>query len=200
MRKIQSLYARNYDGDRLVRDEVVTGSEWVIAGEGIATRKMDGTSCMVRDGALYKRFDAKHGKTPPAGFVPAQDHDPVTGHWPGWVAVGDGPEDRWHREAFQFWQESLLPIQEGTYELVGPKVQGNPEQWPRHGLVFHGGVGLVLKPEPPRDFDGLREYLRTANIEGIVWHHQDGRMVKIKTRDFGLKRAPHPRPQESKHE
>jgi hypothetical protein len=26
------------------------------------------------------------------------------------------------------------------------------------------------------------------NIEGIVWHHSDGRMVKIKAKDFGIKR------------
>ena len=24
------------------------------------------------------------------------------------------------------------------------------------------------------------------DIEGIVWHHPDGRMAKIKRRDFGL--------------
>ena len=54
MRKIISLFQRNYDGDRLVRNEVVPGAEWVLAGEGIATRKYDGTCCMVRDGKLYK--------------------------------------------------------------------------------------------------------------------------------------------------
>jgi hypothetical protein len=40
----------------------------------------------------------------------------------------------------------------------------------------------------PRDFDGLREYLAGKDIEGIVWHHSDGRMAKIKLRDFGHKR------------
>jgi len=34
MKKIISLSQRNYDGDRLVRDEVVPGAEWVIADEG----------------------------------------------------------------------------------------------------------------------------------------------------------------------
>jgi hypothetical protein len=24
-------------------------------------------------------------------------------------------------------------------------------------------------------------------MEGVVWYHEDGRMVKIKRRDFGLK-------------
>jgi hypothetical protein len=36
----------------------------------------------------------------------------------------------------------------------------------------------------PRDFDGLREYLASFNGEGIVFHHPDGRMVKIRRTDF----------------
>jgi hypothetical protein len=39
MQKIISLFQRNYDGDKLVRNEVTPGAEWVINGEGIATRK-----------------------------------------------------------------------------------------------------------------------------------------------------------------
>ena len=101
MKKIISLYQRNYDGDRLVRDELVPGAEWVPAGEGIATRKFDGTCCMVRAGQLFKRYDAKAGKTPPAGFEAAQEPDAVTGHHPGWLPVGEGPDDRWHREAMK---------------------------------------------------------------------------------------------------
>ena len=62
MKKIISLFQRNYDGDLLVRDEVVPGAEWVIAGEGVATRKFDGTCCLVRDGKLFKRYEVKAGK------------------------------------------------------------------------------------------------------------------------------------------
>lgn len=183
MRKIISLFQRNYDGDRLVRDEIVPGAEWVAAGEGVATRKWDGTCAMIRDGKLFKRYDVKQGRVPPEGWEQAQDPDPVSGHWPGWLAVGDGPEDRWFREAFSAALES------GTYELIGPKVQGNPEAAPVHLLVRHGAHPI---PDCPRSFDGLREYLATANIEGVVWHHTDGRMVKIKAKDFGLKRPVSP--------
>lgn len=183
MRKIISLFQRNYDGDRLVRDEVVHGAEWVVAGEGVATRKWDGTCCLVRDGKLYKRYDAKHGKQPPPNFEPAQDYDPITGHMPGWVPVGDGPEDRWHREAFDV---DCGQIDDGTYELCGPKVQGDADGFGLHVLVRHGAHEL---PDAPRTFDAIREYLRGRDIEGIVWHHPDGRMVKIKAKDFGLKRG-----------
>lgn len=185
MRKIISLFQRNYDGDRLVRDEVVPGAEWVIAGEGVATRKWDGTCCMIRDGSLFKRYDAKRGKTPPPGFEPAQDPDPVTGHCPGWlrIPIGDNPEDRWHREA---WKAEGIVVFDGTYELCGPRIQGNPEGLPSHVLIPHGKHTLI---GAPRDFGGIKAYLAFGDIEGIVWHHPDGRMVKIKARDFGIKRG-----------
>ena len=185
MKKIISLFKRNYDGDRLVRDEIVPGAEWVAAGEGVATVKWDGTCCMVRDGKLFKRYDAKGGKTPPVGFEGAQEPDATTGHWPGWLPVGDGPDDKWHREAFVGDRTGVY--QGGTYELCGPKVQGNPEHFDAHILVLHGADELE---DAPRTFDALRQYFATANIEGIVWHHQDGRAVKIKAKDFGIKRKP----------
>lgn len=188
MRKIMSLFQRNYDGDRLVRNEVTPGAEWVLAGEGVATQKWDGTCCMIRDGKLYKRYDAKKGKTPPSGFEPAQEPDPVTGHCPGWVPVGEGPEDEWHRDAckWTFGWPNILRGSDGTFELVGPKVQGNPEGTAYHQLLRHGAHEL---PDAPRDFDGLKAYFADYDMEGIVWHHPDGRRVKIKAKDFGIKRG-----------
>ena len=134
---------------------------------------------MVCDGGLFKRYDAKAGKQPPEGFAPAQDADAVTGHWPGWLPVGDGPEDARHREGFRGDEP------DGTYELCGPKVQKNPEQFGAHVLVRHGAEVL----DAPRTYKALCSYLANKDIEGIVWHHEDGRMVKIKGEDFGLKRG-----------
>ena len=75
MKKIKSVFQRNYETDRLIRNEVAPGCEWVLAGEGVPTRKYDGTCCLVEDSQLFKRYDAKHGKTPPPGFRPAQEPD-----------------------------------------------------------------------------------------------------------------------------
>jgi len=182
MKKIPSLFKRDYDGTRLVYDEVVPGCEWVVEGEGQATVKHDGTACMVRDGALYKRYDRKRkrGKLKPApdGWIPCEDApNEHTGHWPGWVPVGGGPEDKWFRAA-------PMPSEDGTYELVGPKVQGNPYGLDEHALWKHGGIECS---SCPRDYAGIRQWLKDHPvIEGIVWHHGDGRMCKIKRRDFGL--------------
>lgn len=187
MQKIVSLFKRDYDGNRQIYNEIVPGAEWVTLGEGVPTVKIDGTSCLFKDGLLYKRFDAKNGKQPPADFIPAQDPDPITGHWPGWVPVNTispKPEDRWHIEA---WNALGIAIFDGTYELIGPKVQGNPYGLISHEFVKHGTWLFVGDDLPPRDFEGLRLWFeKHPQFEGVVWHHPEGKMVKIKRRDFGL--------------
>ncbi|WP_278914004.1 hypothetical protein [Deinococcus wulumuqiensis] len=179
MKKTPSLFKRNYEGRRELLDEVVPGSEWVVQGEGVATRKYDGTCCLIEGGELFRRYDAKHGKTPPPGFRPAQpEADPVTGHWPGWVPVRErDPNAKFHVQA---WKVLRGTLPDGTYELIGPKIQGGAEA-DLHGghlmLIRHGAHEL---PDAPRDFEGLREYLRQRpGWEGIVWHHPDGRRVKV---------------------
>lgn len=176
MKKIPSLYAREYTGDRLIRDEVVPGSAWVLAGEGTPTRKWDGTSCLVQDGVRFKRYDCRNHANPPRSFIPAQEPD--SGHWPGWLPVSEtAPGDRWHREAWAV----QFGLPDGTYELIGPKVQGGVErEFPEHVLVRHGAAPLS---GVPRTFAGLRAYLLDRpEMEGIVWHHPDGRMCKLKKR------------------
>ena len=181
MKKMLSLFQRNHETDRLVRNEIVPGAEWVASGEGIATRKYDGTCCMIKDGKLFKRYEAK--KQPPADFIPPQDQDVVTGHWVGWrPCYRDDPSDKYHWEAF----DVLKDKSEGTYELLGPKIQGNPEKTSNHILLKHSDTEVLT--DCPEDFNGLKLYFEHRDIEGIVWHHPDGRMVKIKKRDFGFRR------------
>lgn len=198
MQKLISLFQRNYDGDRLVRDEVTPDAEWVINSEGIATRKWDGLAVMHRDGQWFKRYDAKaftidgnikrnYNRKPPEGFEPTQDPDPITGHWPGWVPCKVGhPADKLLLDTANTFGPGRWD--NGTYELFGPKIGtrggANPERVKDHYLLKHGDI--VLKP--PRTFDDLKAWFKDQDIEGIVWHHPDGRMVKIKKKDFGYKR------------
>lgn len=182
MRKIPTIFERDWNRDRSrVVNVAHKACAWVFAGEGVATRKIDGTSCMVRDGALYKRRELRKGDVAPPLFE-SLGTDDETGKTVGWVPVDPtSPADKFHREAF----DPSLP--NGTYELVGPKIQGNPERYEKHTLVAH--ASLALGDQPPRDFEGLSAWLAGMDIEGVVWHHPDGRMAKIKLRDFGLRRA-----------
>jgi hypothetical protein len=183
MKKIPTVFERDWNGDRSrIVNQVHKDCGWVLAGEGSATRKLDGTCCMVRGHTLYKRRELRKGEPEPYGFERA-DFDEETGKTVGWVLVSvDDPADRWHREAYA---ELGHVFPDGTYELIGPKVQGNPEHCLGHQLVRHGDI---MEDDVPRTFEGLRDWLSTQDIEGIVFHHPDGRMAKIKLRDFGLKR------------
>lgn len=183
MKKIPTIFERDWEGDRSrVLDVPASGCDWVFAGEGIATHKLDGTCCLVRNGKLYKRHEVRPGKSTPDGFE-AIATDDETGKTVGWVPVGDGPEDRWHRAAFE------PGLEDGTYELVGPKIQGNPEHFPEHALAPHDGDDLALADPPERTYPAIRDWLAAHDMEGIVFHHPDGRMAKIKARDFGIKRG-----------
>jgi len=184
MRKIPTIFERDWNGDRShVLNVPHPDCAWVFAGEGIATRKIDGTCCMVRGGKLYRRREIKPG---PKAVAPLEfelvSFDPETGKSVGWMPVGEGPEDKYHREAFS------ITCDDGTYELVGPNIQGNPEHYDRPRLVPHSSLALSQEDQPPREFEALRKWLETRDIEGIVFHHPEGRMAKIKKRDFGLKR------------
>lgn len=123
MKKIPTLFERDWAGDKSrVLDRVHPGCEWVIAGEGIATKKLDRMSCLVRDGQLFKRREVRPGDALPPDFE-LSTLDEEIGKKIGWIPVTDGPEDRWHREAFAKQPD----LEDGTYELLGPKIQANAE-------------------------------------------------------------------------
>lgn len=188
MRKIPTVFERDWDGDRrYVLPAVVPGCEWVAEGEGVPTRKFDGTCFMLDEqGDWWARREVKEGKSAPAGFV-ALETDPETGKTVGWEPAERSAFARWHAEATGVTRGGGggMYRNAGTYELVGPKVNGNPEGYGTHLLIYHDGADRL--PDAPRDFDGLAAWLHAHPFEGIVWHHPDGRMAKIKKRDF---RAP----------
>jgi len=81
----------------------------------------------------------------------------------------------------------------GTYELCGPKINGNPERLERHDLFSHdrAEVEQTLSNVPLVGgglFERIKFYMTRSvasyGWEGIVWHHPDGRMAKLKVRDF----------------
>lgn len=207
MKKIPCVFQRDFTNRRESRilPEVTPGCEWVLAGEGVATRKRDGTACLFKDGKLHKRYDAKRGKPPPSGFIPAQDPDPVTGHWPGWLVVdvkNPAPEDVWH--ALGYWQtcyredvgqadgfELGARLSGGwTYELCGPRIGTNHEDLSFYEFFEHGRERMTLCSVQDRSFDGLRAFLAGYVGEGIVFWREPGNpngdMAKLTRENFGF--------------
>lgn len=178
MKKIPTLFKRNFETHKIY-NEITEGCEWAL-NEGMATRKHDGTACLVRDGVLYKRYDCKKGRKKPEGAIFCEAYpDPVTGHWPCWIPITDKSEDKYHREAFTGIGT------DGTYELCGPKINGNPEGLAIHELIPHG---IIKYPQCPATFDGIKEFLIKEGIEGIVIYRDNGEMCKVKLKDYGIKR------------
>lgn len=170
-------------GDRrYVTPEVTPGCEWALEGEGTATRKYDGT-CVMFDGRWWARREVKADREAPEGFV-ALSTDEVTGKTVGWEPVEQSAYARFALEAIAYcWPDDRAPA-EGTYELVGPKVNKNPERYVKHVLVAHLYAEVVTS-DYPQTFESLRARLTSGfPYEGIVWHHPDGRMAKLKRRDF----------------
>lgn len=185
MKKIPCLFKKVYDdgGYLGVVNEVTPGCEWVLNGEGVATEKVDGAACAIIDGVLYRRFDAKNGKQPPEGAIPCQpEPDPVTGHWPHWYQVSDRTAA--DRHFIHAYVNTPWVDEDGTYEAVGLHFQRNPYRLDDDFLERHGRIKIK---DCPRDFEGIRVYLHTHNIEGIVFHRGNGEMCKIRRKDFGFK-------------
>ena len=172
----------------------------------MATEKFDGTACLVLAPTepyprFYRRLQVKGGKTPPPGWRHWTVAEPnkrgvgieiASGH--GWAPVlDDAASDCWHREA---WKRTGTHLPAGTYELVGPRIRkDNPHDLEQHELWRHAskpieGINsvhrLVGQFTPHGIHQWMEEVLGHLEIEGVVWHHPDGRMAKVKRRDFGL--------------
>lgn len=185
MKKISTLFKKDPSDLGMVINEIDPQNQWVIDGDGFPTRKWDGTACAVIGGELYKRYDVKKGKKVPEGAIPCQEPDSITGHWPHWVKCDrNNPADKYHFEGFD---SSFHSLGDGTYELLGPKIQGNPEKFNEHILMRHGSD--VICDLEDYSFEGIKNWLENHDVEGIVFHRKATRqMCKIRKGDFGIKR------------
>ena len=185
MKKIPTLFVRVFDdsGGFYLTREVNAGMEWVLRGDGEATEKVDGAACAIINGRFYKRFDPRGKRETPRGAIPCQPApDPITGHWPHWVAVEtNNNADRWFVRALA---NTPWAKEDGTYEAVGVHFQSNPYGLDDDFLERHGRIKVK---DFPRDFDGMREYFRTHFIEGVVFWKDGQPQCKIKRSDFGFK-------------
>lgn len=193
MKKIPTVFRRDPEDMSRVLDEWHPDCLWVRDGEGVATRKYDGTCVRLEhvDGKVrgWARREVKRGRHQPPGFV-AVETDWVTGKTVGWEPIERSSFHKFYLEAIepaiQFGALVGKLPPEGTYELVGPKINGNPEGAELHRLESHANAERI-DWAGPLTFESLREmalWLADEGVEGVVWHHPDGRMAKLKGRDF----------------
>ena len=183
MQKIPTVFER--DARFKVTPVIRPGCEWVFAGEGTPTEKLDGTNIRLtlRAGRVV-RVEKRRNPSKEQKALGIKD---------GWYMDATEPEgaDKWVYEAVGNTDVSAWPDGEHSCEALGPKIQGNPLQLEQH-LVVPFDLSIPIYAEVPRSFEGLRDSLRSlesrfspgALAEGIVFHHPDGRRAKIKRKDF----------------
>lgn len=185
MRKIPTLFLRDDPNDpHHVTPHVNPAAAWVFDSEtAVATRKYDGTCVMLDETySWWARREVKPGKLEPVGWVLA-DVDDVTGKRMGWVPI----DDTW--QFAKMMTEALDPqygrayFSPGTYELCGPKINGNPENYTVHQLIRHAEAEIIELPHM-LTYAWFAERMPSFAYEGIVWHQPDGRMAKLKRKDF----------------
>lgn len=185
MNKIPSVFIRDETNHTYVTEEVNPLAQWVIDGFGTPTRKYDGTCCLLDDdGKWWARREIKPGKPTPADFRPVGTDD-FTGKTMGWVPIGGVQFAKYHAEALDTFK-GLQPFKPGTYELCGDRINGNPESLIGHVLIPHATAAVIDLPD--RSHAAMRRVLldlsQSHGWEGVVFHHPDGRMAKLKAKDL----------------
>lgn len=198
MQKIPTLLRRDPENPRTVLPEVTPGCEWVFAGEGVARRKYDGTCVMLDEqGQWWNRREIRAGKEVPADAIDLGE-DPNTGKHMVYVPNSPAGFQAFLREAIANYRSDPRP---GTYELCGPKIDTragqNPEGLDSYKLFRHDEAPTIdfidwrtdLNDDYKDGYFGWLFVIITAMAyqygwEGVVWHHPDGRMAKLKARDL----------------
>lgn len=209
MNKIPTIFLRDWDNDpsRITR-EWNPEAQWLLDNPhaALATVKKDGTNVRVTvSGDAYgnqhllvdkRRNPSKKEKVraresglpePEPTYVPAQREDPGDKHI--FAAV----------DATDF---SDCPDGVFECEALGPKIQGGVESDRPMLYPFSFDPELAFDPIQTIDlfeltpskihttleayFTGMGSPLQSKPIEGIVWLGPEGKMAKIKRRDFGL--------------
>lgn len=187
MPKLKSPFVRKMiDGYYVVTPEIDEDCKWVFEDEtAIATEKLDGTnvSIIIEDGKVKRIFNRTQE-------IPFFNH--------GHKFIIDGVLEAYDRGYCNFT--------DGQYfgELIGPKVNGNPYHLTEHiwipfSTYCEGHLRYKSWGQYPKDFDTISNWFKDdlfslyvqrikhgekVRPEGIVFHHPDGRMAKLRADMF----------------
>jgi hypothetical protein len=186
MKKILTIFERDWEGNRGVIDKPITGLDLEILKQAVATEKLDGTNVRVtiRGGTCVRlekrrnpdKIQKQKGIVEP-WYVDADEYD---------------SGDKWLYDALKHTDLQSLPDGEWSGEAIGLNIQGNPLNLPNNRIVFFTLGQAPVFDNVPITYQSLKEWLpkqkskygNNCKIEGIVWHFSDGRMYKIKAKDF----------------
>lgn len=212
MKKIPTLFVRDYSNGGFVIPEVNPVAEWVMEDAYPAHRKYDGVCTGffptvkgevrinkdIGSGEVDKaedisgiwmiRREVKQGWEFPDNFE-IEQFDPQTKKTFGWVPIQESSYYKYFLDALDDLKEAPTF---GTYELCGPKINGNPENFKTQKLVNHEQTELISnihvldfhEMSVEDAYEALKETLDYMPIEGVVWRSAQHGMVKLKKKDF----------------
>jgi len=183
MKKIKTIFERDWDGDRTVIDKLAVDFDFATA---LPTEKLDGMNVRltVRNHMLVRLEKRRN----PDKIQKAKGiEDP-------WYVDADeyGPEDKYLYLAAKNTDLSSIEDGEWSGEALGPSIQGNPLNLESHRVVLFSKGQAPAIYDAPTDYKALKVFFKTRKseygkdclMEGIVWHGANGDMVKIKAKDF----------------
>jgi hypothetical protein len=186
MKKIKTIFERDWDGTKQVIDKYVEGFSPEVLVGAKATEKVDGTNVRltVRNRTIVR---VEKRRNPDK----IQKHKGIEDPWYVDASEGD-PTDKHIFAAVKNTPVINVPDGEWSGEAIGLNIQGNPLNLDMSFvLLFSMGYAPEFQ-NCPTDYEGLKEWLleqksavgKDCGIEGIVWHCPNGDMYKIKVKDF----------------
>lgn len=183
MKKIPTIFKRDSTKDGAIINEYVVDLDSF--ENAIATEKLDGMNVRVttRNGTCV-RLEKRRNPDKIQKFKGIIE--------PWYVDTSESSEDKWLNDALKNTDLSKIPDGEWSGEALGTNIQGNPLNLPTNRIVFFTLDQAPVFDNVPTSYEELREWLpkqkskygNDCGIEGIVWHCDDGSMMKIKTKDF----------------
>ena len=187
MRKIPTIYKRveNY-----VIDELVPGVEWVFGENVIPRYKWDGIAIYFDGNSWFARRSVKANTFFPIDFVPVET-DHITSKVFGWLPIQQFSLYKSFLEAIEHepFENDLYnrkySYTPGTYELIGPKINCNPENMSLHRLVSHTHSPILDNlNQIEYSFVNFKKVLQHIPCKGVVWYGPNGELAKLKGKDF----------------
>lgn len=183
MHKIKTIFERDWESSRKVIDKLVVDFDF---SNSVATEKLDGTNVRltIRNHSCVRLEKRRN---------------------PDKLQKAKGIEEPWYMDASEFAAEDkwvfdalkntdLSEIKDGEWsgEALGKNIQGNPLNLDKNIIVLFSCNQAPIFDDVPTTYQELKEWLpkqkskfgNDCGIEGIVWHGRDGKMVKIKLKDF----------------
>ncbi|MCL5012329.1 MAG: DUF5565 family protein [Patescibacteria group bacterium] len=186
MRKIKTIFERDWDKTRLVVDKYIDGFIPALLYGASATEKLDGTNVRitVRSNIVVRvekrrnpdKIQKQKGIIEP-WYIDADEYD---------------SQDKYIFDGLKNTDFSNISDGEWSGELVGKNIQGNPLNLENNRIVFFSLGQAPVFDDVPITYNELKEWLpaqkskygNDCGIEGIVWHCKNGDMFKIKVKDF----------------